>query len=107
MATRCKKNAPALEDFPQPLRMAIARVMAGFDLDYPEALERAQNLNTDFRDKCQVCFPEFHPVNMVIDVDGLAPAISPQLLHILSPHPIPKKPRREPMSEAVRAEAVL
>ena len=41
MATRRKKSTPALEDFPKPLRMAIARVMARFDLDYPEALERA------------------------------------------------------------------
>ena len=41
MAPRKKKSIPALEDFPKPLRMAIARVMAKFDLDYPEALERA------------------------------------------------------------------
>ena len=41
MATRRKKSTPALEDFPKPLRMAIARVMARFDLDYPEAFERA------------------------------------------------------------------
>jgi hypothetical protein len=41
MAPRKKKSTPALEDFPKPLRMAIARVMARFDLDYPEALERA------------------------------------------------------------------
>ena len=41
MATRRKKSTPALEDFPKTLRMAIARVMARFDLDYPEALERA------------------------------------------------------------------
>jgi len=36
-----KKSTPALEDFPKPLRMALARVMARFDIDYPEALERA------------------------------------------------------------------
>lgn len=41
MAPRKKKKIPALEDFPKPLRMAIARVMAKYDLDYPEALERA------------------------------------------------------------------
>ena len=41
MATRKKKSIPALEDFPKPLRMALARVMARFDLDYPEALEQA------------------------------------------------------------------
>ena len=41
MAPRKKRSIPALEDFPKPLRMAIARVMAGFDIDYPEALERA------------------------------------------------------------------
>ncbi len=41
MAPKKKKNIPSLEDFPKPLRMAIARVMAKFDLDYPEALDRA------------------------------------------------------------------
>jgi hypothetical protein len=44
MAPRTKKSTPALEDFPKPLRMAIARVMAKFDMDYPEALERAAQL---------------------------------------------------------------
>lgn len=41
MASKKKKRIPSLEDFPKPLRMAIARVMARFDLDIPEALERA------------------------------------------------------------------
>ena len=41
MAPRQKQRLPALEDFPKSLRMAIARVMAKFDLDYPEALDRA------------------------------------------------------------------
>ena len=41
MAPRQKKRLPALEDFPKSLRMSIAKVMARFDLDYPEALERA------------------------------------------------------------------
>ena len=41
MARKTKKSIPALEDFPKELRMAIARVMAKFNLDYPEALERA------------------------------------------------------------------
>jgi len=44
MAPRIKKSTPALEDFPKSLRMAIARVMARFNLDYPEALERAAQL---------------------------------------------------------------
>jgi hypothetical protein len=41
MAPKKKRSIPALEDFPKSLRMAIARVMAKFDLDYPEALEQA------------------------------------------------------------------
>ena len=41
MAPKKKKSIPSLEDFPKFLRMAIARVMAKFNLDYPEALERA------------------------------------------------------------------
>ena len=41
MARKKKKIIPALEDFPKPLRMGIARVMAKFNLDYPEALDRA------------------------------------------------------------------
>ncbi len=41
MAPKKKKSIPALEDFPKSLRMAIARVMTRFDLDYPEALDRA------------------------------------------------------------------
>jgi hypothetical protein len=41
MAPKKKRSIPALEDFPKELRMAIARVMAKFNLDYPEALERA------------------------------------------------------------------
>ena len=41
MAPKKKKEIPALEDFPRPLRMAVARVMAKYNLDYPEALERA------------------------------------------------------------------
>ena len=41
MAPRKKKSIPSLEDFPKPLRMASARVMAKYNLDYPEALERA------------------------------------------------------------------
>ena len=41
MAPRKKRSIPSLEDFPKPLRMAIARVMAKFDLDYPEALDHA------------------------------------------------------------------
>jgi hypothetical protein len=39
-----KMRIPTLEDFPKCLRMAIARVMARFDIDYPEALERAAML---------------------------------------------------------------
>jgi hypothetical protein len=41
MAPKKIKSIPALEDFPRPLRMAVARVMAKYNLDYPEALERA------------------------------------------------------------------
>lgn len=41
MASKKKRSIPALEDYPKSLRMAIAKVMAKFDLDYPEALERA------------------------------------------------------------------
>jgi hypothetical protein len=41
MAPRSKKSTPALEDFPKPLRMAIEKVMARFNLDVPEAIERA------------------------------------------------------------------
>jgi hypothetical protein len=41
MAPKKKKSIPALEDFPKPLRMGIARVMAKVDLDYTEALDRA------------------------------------------------------------------
>ncbi len=41
MAPRQKKSIPSLEDFPKSLRMAIAKVMTRFDLDYPEALDRA------------------------------------------------------------------
>ena len=44
MAPKKKKSIPSLEDFPKSLRMAIARVMARFDLDYPEAMERAAML---------------------------------------------------------------
>ena len=41
MAPKKKKGIPSLEDFPKSLRMAIAKVMTRFDLDYPEALDRA------------------------------------------------------------------
>ena len=36
-----KRSAPALEDLPKSMRMSIARVMAKFNLDYLEALDRA------------------------------------------------------------------
>ena len=39
-----KRSIPALEDLPKSLRMAMARVMTEFNLDYPEALERASLL---------------------------------------------------------------
>ena len=35
------KKSISLEELPKPLRMGIAKVMASFDLDVPEALERA------------------------------------------------------------------
>ena len=41
MARKTKKSIPALEDFPKEVRMAIAKVMTRFNLDYPEALDRA------------------------------------------------------------------
>jgi hypothetical protein len=41
MSSRKRKGIPALEDFPKPMRMGIARVMSKFNLDYPEALNRA------------------------------------------------------------------
>jgi hypothetical protein len=41
MVPKKKKSFPALEDFPKELRMAIAKVMTRFNLDYPEALDRA------------------------------------------------------------------
>jgi len=41
MAPRNKEKITALEDLPKSLRMAMARVMTEFNLDYPEALERA------------------------------------------------------------------
>ena len=44
MAPRRKKSTPALEDFPKSLRMAIAKVMTTFNLDYVEALELAAQL---------------------------------------------------------------
>ena len=44
MPPRIKKSLPALQELPLALRMAIARVMTNFNLDYPEALERAAHL---------------------------------------------------------------
>ena len=41
MAPKKKKSIPSLEDFPKSLRIGIAKVMAKFNLDYPEALEQA------------------------------------------------------------------
>ena len=41
MAPRKKKDTPSLEDLPKSLRMAIVRLMAKYNLDYPEALEKA------------------------------------------------------------------
>ena len=39
-----KRSIPALEDLPKSMRMAIAKVMTEFKLDYPEALDRAAML---------------------------------------------------------------
>ena len=41
MAPKNKSSIPALEALPKSMRMAVAKVMTEFNLDYPEALERA------------------------------------------------------------------
>jgi len=55
----------------------------------------------------QVASPQFLLVDVVVDIDRLAPDIAPQLLDELAWHAGAPEMGRKPMSAAMRAKALL